>query len=370
MKKVDKVKRKKELQTTRAGFGATNATASSTLVKMGGCSVEYGRSLVNPFTGPSACVPTYPVSKTRKMRVFTRGTFSTSNTTGFGFVVADPQRGVCNDLNTVFASLASGVQANVDWTTAGNAAGANSNSDYAFAQLGEGNTQFNYKVVSCGLKIRYTGTELDRGGQLIGLQDQDHQSMYLRTLASIDGEETSRRFPVNRKWKRVLYRPLDSHDLDFQSAVYTYTAAPTDVNFYMAFICQAPDPAVSLVFEWEYFSNYEIIGRNVRGLTDSHVDPVGAAAAQAVVAVGTNLYPTELDSGELEGKMVHDMANYVHTKTTTFHQVPTAHYAGKVQPSSSKKKKKKSDDGDFWDDMADVFRVGAPIVGDLLSWLF
>jgi len=366
MKKSNNNNSKKAQKKKKAASSVTNATAMKTLVKLGGCSVEYGRSLVNPFTGPVACVPTYPVSKTRKVRTFARGTFQTSATNGFGYIVADPSRALTNDAPCVVGSNSASTQTSMDWTVVGQNVQFLSNSEYGFASIGDSPTQIEYKQVSAGLKVRYIGTELDRGGQIIGLQDQNHASVFQRNISSVDGEETSRRFAIDRKWKRVLFRPLEGSDLDFLDALSTYTPGPTDMSFFMCFVIQAPNVTTSLSFEFEFFANFEVIGRNVRGLTTSHVDPVGAAAVQAVVAVGENLYPTDANSGELEARVVKQMADYVHRNTTTFHQI-TAGEASKLPSNNGNVQLAPSEGGDVVDDISDLVGKGT---NWLLHWLF
>jgi len=281
----------------------------------------------------------------------------------------EPVNGLANDAIQVIGSGAAYTLTVVSLASVNNIT-ASSNSDYAAAQVGVADTQLEYKLVSAGLKIRYIGTELERGGQLIGLQDQNHKSMEGRSLASVSGEETSKRFPIDRKWKRVLFRPIDDDDLDFQNQLHVYTPAATDPTFYMGFIVQAPDASTSISFEFEAYANFEVMGRIVRGATKSHVDPVGAGAVQAVIATGSNLYPTDVPSGELEARMVHDVAHYVQEHTTTFHKVQKGS-APKANSGKKKSHNSSDDESSFWDDLGNLAGKGLLMAGEsLLDWLF
>ena len=99
-----------------------------------------------------------------------------------------------------------------------------------------------------------------------------------------------------------------------------YTPADTDNNFYMGIAIQAPS-GVSLPFEYETYTCFEVFGKNIRAMTPSHVDPVGFGAVHAASQLGQNLYPTKVTGPDSERALVKEAAGYVANNTTTFSHV-------------------------------------------------
>jgi len=278
---------------------------------MGGlshCSSDYARSLANPFSGPEACVPNYPVLLTRKTRVFARGTFSTG-TAGFGFIAADPVNAVANNLNGVIASTPTFAGTTLSSAAAG-VAGFSTNSEFTAAQFGETTALLQKRVVSAGLRIRYVGTVFDQGGQVLGFSDPEHNNLFGRTFADIDGELESARLVVSKNnWSTVRYRPFFESDLqlngDFPATVLV------DGSFYMAFLVQAASAGTSLTYEYEFYVNHEISGKNVRSKTASHFDPTGFGAVHAATITSKALMPSQQSTGESEKTFLTTATQYL-----------------------------------------------------------
>lgn len=136
-----------------------------------------------------------------------------------------------------------------------------------------------YRVVSAGLRIRYSGTELNKGGTIRALQHPNHDSIIGLTAAQIEGYVQSKRFPVTREWSHVVYCPLtDSYNTQTGSGGFV---APYAVPF-QGFLVSSTS---GNEFEFEYVVNYEVSGRNVRGQTVCFKDPVGYAAITSAMAV-------------------------------------------------------------------------------------
>lgn len=79
-----------------------------------------------------------------------------------------------------------------------------------------------YRVVAAGIKIRYRGTELNRGGTISlwrnPVANPDNPSTETYLLAS----HHSVRAPVDRKWHSVTYRPAISAQFDYRN-LYDHT---------------------------------------------------------------------------------------------------------------------------------------------------
>jgi len=226
---------------------------------------------------------------------------------------------ISNDGLAVKYSISTYAQAVVDLN--GGAVGVNtasSNSEYATASLGTGANNFAGRVTSCELKYRYIGTTFNQGGETAAYQDQDHNSLAGRSFATVNGEETSKKFPVDRTWTSILYRPVDSGDLDFFTALPLSSAPPvaTDPSYYMGAVLQAPSGGVAAVFEWEAWATFEAYGQNIRAMTPSHADAVGFQAVHTVSQLSALLHPTRITEENREKQILLATAKHVATQST------------------------------------------------------
>jgi hypothetical protein len=308
--KATKKSNKKKGQKKKAPSGGSNTSAMMKHVHLGMCTADYARSLANASTGPLACVPTTPAQLSKKFRVWAKGTFN-AGTTGMAGIVLDPLRAVTNDSVCVFSTTSAHSTSILDYIVGAGWNADASNSEYTTAQLGPAENQFEARVVSAELKLRYIDTELNRGGQAVLFHDPNHMPLYGQSLANLDAEEMSKRFPLTREWLRVVYRPVSSTDLNFQTALPAYTPAATDLDqFYMGAIIQAA-ATTNVAFEYEVYVTFEVFGQNIRAMTPSHVDLAGLGAVHAVSNLGKNLYPTSEPGLSVEKKMVADTAKYL-----------------------------------------------------------
>lgn len=285
------------------------------MTSISNCTSDYARALVNPFSGPLACVPNYPALLTLKQRSYVKGTFATG-TTGNGWIVADPSYSAVNDQTSAFSTLSTFGGTTVNLVGGGGVQQTESNSQYALGTIGPGLSLV--RNVAFGIRIRYIGTELDRGGQIVALCDPNHNSLQGRAFTDFDAEEVSRRFPVDRQWVTVLYSPYFVTDTDFFSNFPVYTPAATDPSFFMGIMVQAASAGVSLSYEYEVYGLYEFQGRNIRGMTPSHVDNVGFGAVNAAGAFGAVSKPHQGPSQPVEMNMLKNVhKNLSQTSSTS-----------------------------------------------------
>lgn len=252
---------------------------------MSQCSNSYMRCLQDPFSGPLAGIPDYPVLQTRKARYFAKGSFSTSNTTGFGYIVFTPETLSVND-------VPAGSLAPVDFSTAAfplaqiNILGAGTglalgNSDYASASFGAAAVLAEYRIVAAGLRFRYIGTELNMGGSISALHEPNHQTLNGATLPQMLGYPETMTLPVTRRWTNIVYKPVLITDQQYKNQFPQYTGTQNDVaSAYMAAIITAPVPTVAMPFEFQAYVVVEFNGRNIQGRTPSYYDPLGYAMTQ------------------------------------------------------------------------------------------
>lgn len=263
---------------------------------------DCARCIANPFTGPVCGIPTYPTTMSFKQRSWVKGQFSTG-TGGIGFIIGNPFQGSFNDIDAVVYSLSTYAGTTITELLGATVVSGKTNSQYLSTQLGSGTNKLQFRPVAAGLRIRYTGSELNRGGQIIALVDPTHDDMNGRSISDLDSEVTSVRFPVNREWVTVLHRAVTNAELQYQSAYQN--------SFYMGLMIAAASAATPLSYEFEFYVVTEFQGAPVRGQTPTPHDPTGYAALDYVTQMSPHLRPNTMSPHEREGSVVGQVAKYL-----------------------------------------------------------
>jgi len=240
------------------------------------CAAAYALTLCDPFNKHGVGVPKFPSMPSLKSWAFARGTFATGSA-GLGYIICSPTRMIANDavgsgVSPITYSDASyaGTTLNSVIPTAG-VNGVALNSPYVLSDIGA--LGASYRIVSVGLRIRYNGTELNRGGTVVGLHHPSHKPLAGLTLAQLEAHNAAKRFRPRGSWINVTYCPVYESDLDFGTNLVA--------GDYMAFAVQAPGTPIT--FDWEVFFNFEIVGVNIRGMTHGMADPIGSAAIHSAL---------------------------------------------------------------------------------------
>lgn len=324
-----------------------NKTASGRTVSLSQCAADYGKCQTNPWTGPLACVPDFPALFSSKQRVWAKGTLSTG-TSGFGFIVVSPPSGAVSDLLSVYNSSSTYAGNTVALTGTG-VVGGSTNSMFLSADINNTAAGAQYRVVGAGIRIRYMGTELNRGGFSIGLHDPSHTTMDGRSIVGMRAEMVAVEFATSRKWQNVLYRPVYNDEL-----LYNGVITP---NPFMGFVIQSPDASILSTYEYEFSAVYEYQGRNVRSMTVSHTDPVGFAAVNAVSLNNPSMRPNDLPPEHRETQTIKSIANYVDRGVSGV----TAGIASAKQVAQTGQKVL-SAGANWWNDIEEIFSIAAPLL--------
>jgi hypothetical protein len=276
------------------------------------CASDYLAALTDPFAGPLACVPSDIINNNRISRSFIKGTFACG--ANVGFICLDPTHASFNDVPAVISSKSSYAGAIMDLNNVADTNLDLSNSDYAETAIGPTSPGLSYRVVAAGLRIRYRGTELDRGGTIHALVDPCHDPLLNRTVSNMDAEMQSKQLPVTKQWTTILYRPAHQGELLLSSTPPIAASknpaitAASGFFWYMGAIITPPTNTSFSSFEYEAFVVTEYQGRNVRGQVTTHTDPIGlSAAVQATV----NLRPTQASTETISRTAFTTFANVV-----------------------------------------------------------
>ncbi len=326
-------------------------------------SSDYARCVANPFDGPVGGIPSFPSVKSIKQRAWAKGVLNTSPTTGFGYIVVNPSQLSFNDAvgvgytNSNFNDTVIGVPG----SGSGNAF-ITSNSQYDTSQLGTTAASLQFRVVACGVRVRYVGSELERGGQKVGLMDPTHDTLVGRGISDFDAELDSKRFAVSREWTYVLYRPITNSELQYQSTV--------DPSFSMGFTIQASSATTSLTYEFEAYVVTEFQGRTIRGQTPTLHDPTGFAAVDYTLQTSKHLLPTTSNNSKREGSVMSDVIKYIaHGVSHTSLQPSVNVLHSQKQLADRATTHGGKSNGSFWSYLYDGIKGAIPLAFELLPAL-
>ncbi len=246
---------------------------------------QYAACLSNPFSGPLAGIPDYPVTPSQKTRCFARGVFSTG-TADRGFVALNPYF-PANDCSTAAVSCpvlyTTAAFAGTDFltpATAGVLGDKFTNCPYTSAQIGIAIDDVNFRVVSAGLRARYIDTVLNRGGRYFALQSPGHDYIPQAggpAITSVGSFDTAYVDQVHTDWVTVLHRPIDAGELAFSNTQGKDGAGISMPSPYMVIGVAGP-ASTPIEFEWEAFVVYEFIGAAAVAKTATEADPSGFSA--------------------------------------------------------------------------------------------
>lgn len=261
------------------------------------CEKEYYESLNNPWSGPSACLPIWPSRPSQRFRSFARGTIS-ANEAGYTFLVVNPwamstsSSGAAN--STSLAILTADISTsttNFDFTAGTDTAfptgvyGVAHNSPFSVPTLGK----LQYRLVSAGIRVKYTGALLNRGGRFVTYRSPGDQNVAYSGgtslgIMSFSGLSTIREASwgaVGGDWFDVVYTPQERDSLDYIDATQILygdgnaTKSPI-TNLYSGFAqaCMVVMINVSTdagggPFEFEVSANFEAVGGLATSLTPS-----------------------------------------------------------------------------------------------------
>lgn len=232
------------------------------------CAKNYAKVLTNPFGNFSTppCIPDVISFPSYKIKTQGRGSFFIG-TQGLGFVTLRP-RMFFNDNVASYRSLAAYASNVIDPSLAGVGV---SNNDSPYASTVPPLQFRNWRLVGAGIKIRYTGTELNRGGRVVLARMPSGESFQFpvsdSTLLALRSTNTA---PVTRRPESVTYYPDTYNAIDYIEGI--------SLRLEQSLLIAVVGGVVGSSFEYEYVQHWEVIGDNVLNTSKSESDPMGLGA--------------------------------------------------------------------------------------------
>lgn len=255
------------------------------------CAEGYFSALYRPFDfGQPTCLPDMHAVPSHKVVCRARGSFAVG-TGGVGWIYVNPQAKCSNSIICYYTPTGYAGTTSLSWAAAGASNTQNTMSPYGPSDLSQNETRT--RVVACALRIRYTGTELNRGGNILMVRDPDNGLLdsraYATLLSEIPGLHTS---IVNRQWNVVIWEPTDPGDYDYGiNSEANSTSSSSGYRNMGAYVTGT----AGNTFEWDIIQYLEFVGTTKIPATPSPADPEGVAIVRdAVPSSYTGWFPDEL----------------------------------------------------------------------------
>lgn len=161
-------------------------------------------------------------------------------------------------------------------------------------------TGLSYRVVGYGIKIRFVGSEMNRGGRVYAARSPINTPIVTASASAFSvsnvqltaNKETST-VPVDREWHCALYKPSVGADLAYSERGDTITIGsqifPTELLQGPSLLMLVTGATAGQSFEFDIQGWFEAIGPNVPSLTPTISDPIGMAA---LATANANTQPT------------------------------------------------------------------------------
>jgi len=282
------------------------------------CAKKFCAARTDPWSSMAdgACIPDMIVLASQKLRFRSRGFFATGFGT-VGWITLDPfamlwNDGVPNPLAPfggtgqpiVYTTGNSFAPSDYEWAGSASAyvpigvAGSNSDSTFTSAFLtnpGGAGSKIEpptFRLVGAGIRVRYTGAAINRGGRITAYRSPDNSEIdHVSGLTSSRLLQTKEAITdiVSSDWHHVCYVPTQTVFVSYNPVVSVGSSPSfgtgTPINnanhHCMLLYIDAPS-SVPLQFEFDVQAHFEVMGTQFV-TTPSHADPVGMAAVQTAL---------------------------------------------------------------------------------------
>lgn len=243
------------------------------------CASSYLRALCDPFSDFSTlpCIPDSITIPSYKFRCVSRGS-AFVGINGIGAVAFDPWTMAWRDA-ALDSPLLLSTAAN-DWLSTTSIPGTTS----PFWTLNQSNSLFTYanlsasgiaiRLVAAGIRISYTGTQLNMGGQMNIVRLPSNNSVVGTSPASLTNLTTTTVVPVTRSTHFVNYYPDQPWQLGYLTPS-TFAHSHEEGDLYP--LCFTFNGITGSSFYVEAVSYFEVVGSTFPP-TPSHMDTVGYSA--------------------------------------------------------------------------------------------
>lgn len=222
-----------------------------------------------------------------KNKVFARGQFFTG-TTGVGFVSAaavGSNDGLCARFTT---ATSVGTPSTIASAFTLQSSGL-TNSRYSQSAFGNSPTTCQGRLVSMALYIRYAGTELNKGGDIVLLEEPNHQDISAYSYNTALNQDGAKRLKVGNDWVHVNFSPNNYSELAYVANSGNFILSG-GAGILGCFVLAAAGNAQP--FDYEIFLHFETSGAICRAASASFNDEIGGGVVMAACTMFQQLDST------------------------------------------------------------------------------
>lgn len=268
----------------------------------------YLAAITNPSMAPACGMPVtgFP---TEKNKCWARGRMATG-TNGTGFILGVPSNIAVNDANCAYVTGATFVGTFLDTSGTGITA-VKSNSPYSSASYGA--ALLKSRFVAGEIRIRYIGTELNRGGDAVVYCDTNHNSLVGATAGTeaklLSYAASGRSFIDMHEWISCKYNGVvdpteENFVVDPSSSVLTKNASAC-----MAIWINSAVPAQP--FDYEVWGHFEVVGSLGAAMTTTTPDPIAHTAVNSAAQSAQITHPGSHEEHEYMTKTLGETAKTI-----------------------------------------------------------
>lgn len=255
---------------------------------MSDCSVSYALALSDPWDCPTPpCIPDNITLESFKFSVRARGTANVG-TGGVGFVGINPFNPYALSLGNTYTGVATN-STFAGTTFLPSALGVDLiPTDASQPYTNAVGYDQAYRVVGCGLKVCYSGNEMNRQGMWTLARDPSNSPIPSGTANNglLLFRETAS-VPVDKHWHACLYKPATASDVTYAPRGLDIDGTATGTNLFysgpsMIAMLSGGTPGAS--FQYDFIAWFEMTGRSLPMLTKSDADPLGMALVSSAVS--------------------------------------------------------------------------------------
>ena len=243
------------------------------------CTRDYASALMNPWDmDRPPCIPDLITLPSYKFGARARGTFQIG-TAGVGFVAISPYTGVArtaSGLSGFHVYYTSSAYTLASYTDVGGTAGLFANYNDTMLDIANLSRKgFQFRVVGCGVKCKFMGSEINRSGRIVEYRQPNNQAITNGSTAQdlLNNRETATA-PNDRKEHYVQFRPANQADLYYQDQILFNSPTMT---------CFVEGGTPGQAFEYDAVWWFECTGQLLPALSQSHSDPIGTAAVHGAL---------------------------------------------------------------------------------------
>lgn len=263
---------KSNVKTPRRKKAKRRAQRVNTPVVLSPCAIAYAKAKLNPFDctdNESPCIPDILDIPSYKFSTLQRVEFSLG-TGGMGFCMIAPNVNA-NDAQAVMVTVPSFTGQTLPNVTG--TVGTTSHFDARFPFNSASARQT--RLVACGARVRYIGTELNKGGQVyLSVHNGPDSGFGNMASSQIASDPTTVIRPVSRKWTQTAYNPAFPEAFSYDASVSSISSSGVGNAKILLMATGEPGNSyqVEIVRFYESISNGSLAVPNV---SKSHADPVG-----------------------------------------------------------------------------------------------